>query len=81
MSLEHSGVSPEQMASELHMHVNSVHNYVAGRRRPLYATHELWAKVTNVPLQWIRTGEVTEPLTDGQSIPCAGQLVLCLTGS
>ena len=61
LALEVSGVTPEQMADALGMHVNSVHNYASGRREPKAAIVKVWAMETGVDLDWLRgdTGRLT----------------------
>lgn len=68
-ALEFSGVTPDAMARELGVHVNTVHNYAAGRRAPLRSVVKDWAEVCGVSRRWL-LGE--EP-DDGGSPPVSSQ--------
>lgn len=66
LALEQAGVTPDEMAAELGCHVNSVHNYVAGRREPKRSVRVVWAMRCGVPVEWFEevvggpnTGSVT----------------------
>jgi len=56
-ALRASGVSPRQMANYLHVHRNTISNYVHGKSKPTRATLIAWADITRFPLHWIETGE------------------------
>jgi transcriptional regulator with XRE-family HTH domain len=68
LALEASGVSPELMAQEIGVHVNSIHNYSHGRRVPKLAVVKLWADVCQVDREWLITGHIdpTDTATDLQ---------------
>lgn len=57
LALEAAGVTPEEMAAELGVHVNSVYNYMSGRTHPKLAMVKLWAMRTGVPYVWIIDGD------------------------
>jgi transcriptional regulator with XRE-family HTH domain len=68
LALEASGVSPERMAQEIGVHVNSIHNYAAGRRVPKLAVIKLWADVCQVDREWMITGT-----SDTRTVPLGNQ--------
>lgn len=61
LALEASGVTPEQMAQEIGVHVNSIHNYAAGRRVPKLAVVKLWADVCQINRAWLISGQSDTP--------------------
>lgn len=66
LALEVSGVSPEEMADELGVHVNSIYNYATGRRRPKLGMVKLWADACKVDRQWLITGNSSG--SDGDAV-------------
>ncbi len=56
-ALEHAGMSNQQMAEYLGVSRNTVGNYIALRTDVTLGTLRLWAMVTGVELEWLRTGE------------------------
>jgi transcriptional regulator with XRE-family HTH domain len=56
-ALEWGNVSPEEMANELGVHVNSIYNYAAGRRIPKRGFIRQWAALCNVPGDWLEYGD------------------------
>ena len=71
LALEHSGISAEQMAEELGMHVNSVHNYAAGRRAPKLSTLKVWADACGVPREWLIGGGGADTSSESLGQPYA----------
>ena len=62
-ALRTSGVSPQQMADMLDCHRNTVSNYLHGRSRVPRAVLIAWADITQFPLEWLETGQVSaQPL-------------------
>ena len=57
-AMEVRDIEPEEMADILGMHVNSVHNYLAGRRTPKDAVLRVWAMRVGAPFtfEWLKTG-------------------------
>lgn len=56
LALEASGVEPADMAEDLGVHVNSIHNWMGGRTNPKLGMIKLWALRTGVPYTWILDG-------------------------
>jgi transcriptional regulator with XRE-family HTH domain len=56
-SLRHAGMTQDDMAQYLEVHRNSVNAWVAGRTAIMPALLRLWAQRTNVPLEWLKTGQ------------------------
>lgn len=54
--METSGVTAEEMAVDLGVHINSVYNYISGRREPKLGMIKQWAFRTGVPYVWIIDG-------------------------
>lgn len=57
------------MATELGMHVNSVHNYIAGRRTPKRPALIVWSMRCGVPFEWLASGAIDPEVTHGQRRP------------
>jgi transposase len=53
LALEVSGVTEQQLAEYLQVHINTVYNYVAGRRRIRRATLMAIAQLTSVDFAWL----------------------------
>jgi transcriptional regulator with XRE-family HTH domain len=61
-SLEHAGLTVDDMAAELGCHHNTVLNYLAGRTVPKRPTLRVWALATGLPISWLdgtTDGDVT----------------------
>lgn len=58
LTMEEAGVTTEQMADALGVHVNSVTNYTSGRRVPKRSVIKVWALRCGHPelWHWIETG-------------------------
>ena len=65
LALEASGHDVADMATELGVTPQTVHNYLRGDRTPIRAVIKQWAQVCQVPWQWIVTGDLPDP-TDPQ---------------
>lgn len=65
LAVELAGNQYEALAKELDVHVNTVHNYIAGRSKPRRPAIKTIAEFCRVSPQWIETGEVsvTNPLS------------------
>lgn len=57
LALDVADVTPEQLAEELGVHVNTVWNYTAGRTRPRRPTLRIISQMTGVSLRWLETGD------------------------
>lgn len=68
LALEASGVSSERMAAELGVHVNTVHNYAAGRRTPKLGLVKQWADVCRIDRDWLWSG-ASVPTTSTRGYP------------
>jgi len=55
VSLQHAGMSPEDMARELHCSATTIRNYISGRTRIDWAHQVMWAQITGVSLEWLTT--------------------------
>ena len=55
-SLQVGDVNHAEMATYLGVSRNTLTNYVNGRTRPDDHTLELWARKTEVPYEWLLTG-------------------------
>ena len=66
LALEASGVTPDQMAAELGVHVNTIHNYAAGRRSPKLGLVKQWADVCEVNRDWLWGGEAITATDTGR---------------
>lgn len=65
LACEMAGVDAEELAELLDVHVNTAHNYLAGRSKPRRPALKEIAKRTRLSLQWLETGDptVTRPDT------------------
>lgn len=66
LALEVSGVTPDQMAAELGVHVNTVHNYASGRRTPKLGLVKQWADACQVNREWLWSGEAITDTDTGR---------------
>ncbi len=73
LALEFSGVSEEEMAQELGVHINTIRNYRAGRRAPKRGDVKNWADKCNVDFNWLWGGM---PYTDTVHLREGDQLAL-----
>ncbi len=58
---ESRGLLQEQMALRLEVGRSTVSNWEKGTNRPTAATLDVWARVTNVPLWWLRGDDPNHP--------------------
>lgn len=56
-ALEDSGTGVGEMADLLEVKRNTVSNYIHDKVRVPGAVVQVWATRTNVPLEWLRTGD------------------------
>lgn len=61
LALETAAVEPEEMAEHLGVHINTVRNYVGGRRSPNRSVLRVWALRTGVPFEWLNEGNEERP--------------------
>lgn len=66
-SLQHAGLTPQEMAAYLGVSRNSVWNWLGGRNQASPQTVRLWAMRTGVPYEWLRDGK--NPQVAGGIIP------------
>lgn len=59
-SLEWAGLTPEDMATELGVHIQTVRNYLKDRHSPNRGTLIAWAFRCGVPPAWLIDGELPE---------------------
>jgi transcriptional regulator with XRE-family HTH domain len=59
LACEMAGVDAEELAELLDVHVNTAHNYLAGRSKPRRPALKEIAKRTRLSLQWLETGDTT----------------------
>ena len=59
---ESAGLLKEELAERLEVSRNTIGNYESGKVRPQPVVVKMWALVTGVPVEWIRTGH--EPPVD-----------------
>lgn len=55
-SLDHAGMSPNEMAEYLEVHRNTISNWINGRAQPRPSDLKLWALRTGVSYEWITEG-------------------------
>lgn len=55
-SLEHAGMTPEDMAQQLGLTAATIRNYMGGRTHPQVPTIREWADITHVPRDWLLNG-------------------------
>lgn len=55
-SLKYADMSQAEMADALECHRNTVGGYVTGSARMMPVTLKAWAKITGVPVEWIKSG-------------------------
>ena len=60
-SLQHAGLTPEDMAEQLGVSPTSVRGWMADRHIPNRATIMTWANITSVPLEWLAEDLFTVP--------------------
>ena len=58
-SLQHAGLTPEDMADHLGVSATSVRGWMADRHTPNRATVMMWATITSVPLDWLAADQFT----------------------
>lgn len=58
--METAEVSAEALAAETGLHVNSIWNYIAGRRVPKRSVIVMWASLCDVDLAWLEHGAPQE---------------------
>lgn len=58
LAVELAGLTVEDVARELDVHTNTVHNYMSGRSRCRRPALRQIAALTNVDPEWLETGEV-----------------------
>lgn len=58
-ALQVAGISHQAMADYLGVSRNTLTNYTRGRTKADKRTLMLWAMRTGVPLEWLRTGQVS----------------------
>jgi transcriptional regulator with XRE-family HTH domain len=63
LALEAADITPDQMAEALGCHKNTVYNWMAGDRSPKLGMVKEWARVCQVPWEWIETGALPEAIT------------------
>jgi transcriptional regulator with XRE-family HTH domain len=63
LACEMAGVGPEELAELLDVHLNTAHNYLAGRSKPKRPALKEIATRTRVSLQWLETGWTTDTAT------------------
>jgi len=54
---EEAGYSKEDFAVALEVSRNTIGNYESGKVRPQPVVIKMWALVTGVPVEWLRTGD------------------------
>lgn len=59
---EDAGLSQAELAALLEVSRNTIGNAELGERVPLPITMRAWSLATGVPLEWLRTGAVEEPV-------------------
>ncbi|NNG77804.1 helix-turn-helix transcriptional regulator [Brevibacterium luteolum] len=64
-SLSAAGLSSQEMAQHLGVSRNTISNWLNDRTSPRRAELILWAMRTQVPLEWIETGELKNRRPDG----------------
>ena len=64
LACEMAGVDAEELAELLDVHINTAHNYLAGRSKPRRPALKEIAKRTRLSLQWLETGDTTVTGTD-----------------
>jgi transcriptional regulator with XRE-family HTH domain len=57
LALDVSGVEPEELAEDMGVHPNTIHNYAAGRTKPKRLALKAIAEKTGVSLQWLEHGD------------------------
>src|SRR4029077_20727315 len=62
---ETAGFSKEDLAAALEVSRSTVGNYENGKVRPQPIVVKMWAMITGVPVEWIRTG--TTPPDGGRA--------------
>lgn len=53
---EEAGISAKQMATRLDMHRNTISGYEHDRIEPKRPVLLVWARLTDVPVEWLTTG-------------------------
>jgi transcriptional regulator with XRE-family HTH domain len=60
LALDVAQLEPEDLATELGTHPNTIRNYIAGRTRPRRPTLRVISQLTGVSMRWLETGDETE---------------------
>lgn len=68
-SLRLAGVSGSQMADFLGVDAGTVSTWLNGKHKPSRMALRLWAQRTEVPLEWLESGDLESRLRESNSRP------------
>ena len=74
-SLKYAGMKSQDMADIIGVARNTISNYLNDHTEPSKLAIKEWALRTGVPIEWLQTGEVTDPNQRTSDYKSAGSVV------